>query len=155
VTLARQKSALLPIVNQEIKGSKISIYNESVHAKYPLRGLRFKNTTGLHLTQGPITVFENNAYAGDARIDEVQPNETRLLSYAIDLGTEVEPVAGAIHSPTIMNVKVQHGVLYATHKQQMSRSYLVKNRSEHVHRVWIEHPYRSDWHLVSPKKPIE
>jgi len=64
-------------------------------------------------------------------------------------------VAGAVHSPTLMTVKVQHGVLYATHKQQMSRSYLVKNRSEHVHRVWIEHPYRSDWHLVSPKKPIE
>jgi hypothetical protein len=155
VTLARQKSALLPIVNQEINGSKISIYNESVHAKYPLRGLRFKNSTGLHLTQGPVTVFENNAYAGDARIDEVQPGETRLLSYAIDLGTEVEPAAGVTQGQSLMTVKVLRGVLHATYKQQQSRWYVVKNRSEHPRRVWIEHPYRSDWHLVGPKKPIE
>ncbi len=155
VTLPRQKSALLPIVNKEIKGTKVSIYNESVHAKYPLLGLSFENTTGLHLTQGPVTVFENCAYAGDARIDEVQPGETRLLSYAIDLGTEVEPQAGVTQPQSLMTVKVVHGVLHATFKQQQSRWYLVKNRSNHTRRVWIEHPYRSDWHLVNTPKPIE
>src|SRR5262249_15861724 len=65
----RQKSALIPIVNQEVGGSKVSIYNEAVHGKFPLLGLRFKNTTSLHLCQGPITVFENNSYAGDAKIN--------------------------------------------------------------------------------------
>ena len=29
-------------------------------------GLRLKNTTGSHLMQGPVTVFEGSAYAGDA-----------------------------------------------------------------------------------------
>jgi hypothetical protein len=155
VTLPRQKSALLPIVNKEIKGTKVSIYNESVHAKYPLLGLSFKNTTGLHLTQGPVTVFENFAYAGDARIDEIQPGETRLLSYAIDLGTEVEPQAGLTQPQSLMTVKVVRGVLHATFKHQQSRCYLVKNRSNHTRRVWIEHPYRCDWHLVNSPKPIE
>ena len=61
-------------------------------AKFPLLGLKFKNTSGLHLMQGPITVFEGTNYAGDARILDLQPNEERLISYAIDLGTEVNPV---------------------------------------------------------------
>src|SRR5262249_20338990 len=91
VSLARQKSALLPIVNQEVRGERFSIYNESVQAKYPLLGLRFYNNTPLHLSQGPITVYENGTYAGDARIPDLQPNEKRLISYAIDLGTEIEP----------------------------------------------------------------
>src|SRR5262249_32141898 len=82
VSLPRQKSALLPIINQAVRGTKVSIYNEGVHAKFPLHGLRFINSTPLHLCQGPITVFENNVYAGDARISDLQPNETRLLSYA-------------------------------------------------------------------------
>ena len=38
----------------------------------------FKNTSGLHLMQGPITVFEGSNYAGDARILDLQPNEERL-----------------------------------------------------------------------------
>ena len=68
------------------------IYNERTQAKFPLLGLKFKNTSGLHLMQGPITVFEGSNYAGDARILDLQPNEERLLSYAVDLGTEVNPV---------------------------------------------------------------
>ena len=57
VDLARQKSALLPIVNKDVVGARVSIYNPGVQAKHPLLGLRFKNTTGMPLSQGPITVF--------------------------------------------------------------------------------------------------
>ena len=86
-----------------------------VHAKFPLLGLKFKNTTGLHLMQGPITVFEDGSYAGDARILDLQPKEERLLSYAIDLGTEVEPVV-QIPTDRITNVKRQRGIIHATHQ---------------------------------------
>ena len=68
LTLPRQKSALLPIVGKEIEGNRVSIYNPSVQAKHPLLGLRFKNTSGAHLNQGPITVFEGSVYAGDTRV---------------------------------------------------------------------------------------
>ncbi len=90
VTLPRQKSAMLPIVSQEVKATRVSIYNERVHHKHPLHGLKFQNTSGLHLMQGPVTVFEEGNYAGDGRIMDLQPNEERLLSYAVDLGMEVE-----------------------------------------------------------------
>ena len=112
VSLPRQKSAMLPIVNQDVEGTKVSIYNQGVHAKFPLLGLRFKNSTPLHLMQGPITVFEGQTYAGDARILDLQPKEERLLSYAIDLGTEVEPV---VKNPAerITKIKLNKGILLA------------------------------------------
>src|SRR6185369_16534256 len=68
VSLPRKKSAMLPIVSANVEGEKVSIYNEHVQPKYPLNGFRLKNTTSLHLMQGPITVFDANAYAGDARM---------------------------------------------------------------------------------------
>src|SRR4029077_17922634 len=92
VSLPRQKSAMLPIVGKDIGADRVSIYNERVQAKFPLLGLKFKNTSGLHLMQGPITVFEGSNYAGDSRVLDIQPDEERLLSYAVDLGTEVNPV---------------------------------------------------------------
>ena len=38
VTLPRQKSALLPIVNKDVEGTRCSIYNERTQAKFPLLG---------------------------------------------------------------------------------------------------------------------
>jgi hypothetical protein len=154
VTLPRQKSALLPIVNQEIDGTKVSIYNEATHAKFPLLGLHFKNTTKLHLMQGPITVFENNSYAGDARILDLQPKEERLISYAIDLGVEVEPVALA-EQDHIIQVKIVKGILEATHKVRDSKTYTIKNRTEHDRTVLLEHPYRPAFKLLTPEKVSE
>src|SRR5205823_2480888 len=43
VHLPRQKSALLPIVQHEVEGTRVSVYNPAVHAKYPLLGLKLKN----------------------------------------------------------------------------------------------------------------
>jgi hypothetical protein len=154
VTLPRQKSALIPIVNGPVEASKVSIYNEGVQAKFPLLGLRFKNTTGLHLMQGPITIFEGNTYAGDGRINDLQPNETRLVSYAVDLGTEVAP---EVPNPaeTLVATKIYKGILHATYKVRHRKIYTVKNRSEHGRLVLIEYPYHANMKLVTPEKPAE
>jgi len=61
---------------QDVEGERVSIYNERTHAKFPPPGLVFKNTTGMHLTQGPITVYEGSTYAGDAR----HPRSARRMS---------------------------------------------------------------------------
>jgi hypothetical protein len=154
VGLQRQKSAMLPIVNLPVEGTKVSIYNVNVHAKYPLLGLKFKNTTGLHLMQGPVTVFEGNSYAGDARILDLQPKEERLLSYAIDLGTEVEYVFTP-NTDRMTKIKLYKGLLYTTHQSRMLRTYNVKNRSEHERTVIVEHPITPGWKLAADVKPTE
>jgi hypothetical protein len=154
VSLPRQKSALLPIVNKDVEGTRVSIYNEHTQAKFPLLGLKFKNTSGLHLMQGPITVFEGSNYAGDARILDLQPNEERLLSYAIDLGTEVNPVPSSDNG-RITRVKAVKGLLETTTQLRETKTYQVKNRNEQERLVLIEHPVRNDFRLVNTAKPAE
>jgi hypothetical protein len=154
VSLPRQKSALLPIVDARVEACRLSIYNEKVHPKFPLLGLRFKNTTALHLMQGPITIFHASAYAGDSRFSDVQPNEVRLLSYAVDLGTEVAP-GSSTSAINIAAVKICKGIMRVMQSVQHQTSYTIKNRSEHDRTVLIEHPYRADRTLVKPAKDAE
>ena len=155
VTLPRQKSALLPIVNKDVQGTRVSIYNERTQAKFPLLGLKFKNTSGLHLMQGPITVFEGSNYAGDARILDVEPNEERLLSYAVDLGTEVNAVPSSDNGRLTM-VKVNKGILYSETKLRETKTYTVVNRNDAERLVLVEHPVRNDFHLTDDTtKPAE
>jgi hypothetical protein len=154
VNLPRQKSALLPVVQKPVEAKRVSVYNAAVHAKYPLRGLRLKNTTGVHLMQGPVTVYEGSAYAGDARIMDLQPNEDRLLTYAVDLGTEVE--AKSQNPPgRITKVTVKKGLLYSTTKQREERTYRAVNRSPDDRTLLVEHPYRPEFHLATDLKPAE
>ncbi len=154
VSLPRQKSAMLPIVGKDVEAARVSIYNERVQAKFPLLGLKFKNTSGLHLMQGPITVFEGSNYAGDSRVLDIQPNEERLLSYAVDLGTEVNPVP---HSDNgrIVNLKAVKGIVYTTTKIRESKSYTIKNRNDVERVVLVEHPVRNNFKLVETDKPAE
>jgi hypothetical protein len=154
ISLSRQKSAMLPIVDQNIEGSKVSIFNEGVHAKFPLLGLRLKNTSGLPLTQGPITVYDNSTYAGDTRILDVQPNEERLLSYALDQGTEVKTEVKSSPSPE-MTFRIGQAAMSALYKEREIKTYTIKNRSVHDRTLIIEHPIRSGWKLVDPAKPAE
>jgi hypothetical protein len=154
VTLARQKSAMLPIVSQKVEGKKVSIYNPNVQAKFPLNGFRLKNSTALHLMQGPITVFDANSYAGDARIDDLAPGQERLLSYALDLKAEVEPQTLSGRQD-LLSVQIKKGVLVITRKSTEEKAYNVRNRDQKKKSVLIEHPFRSDWQLIEPKEPAE
>jgi hypothetical protein len=156
VTLTRQKSAMLPIVGKDIEGTRVSIYNERVQGKHPLLGLKFNNTSGAHLNQGPITVFEGSTYAGDTRVLDVQPNEERLVSYAIDLGTEVDPKAGA-GKQVITSVKAVRGIITTNTKLTEEKSYRVVNRSQTDRTLLIEHPNRTSqqFKFVDTPKPVE
>jgi len=145
---------MLPIVNEEVEGEKVSIYNQNVHAKHPLNGLRLKNTTPLHLMQGPVTVFDGGTYAGDSRIEDMPPASERLISYAMDLDVEVAPESKP--SPDeILNVRLLKGTMFVERKYVRLLKYAVKNSGDESKKVLVEYPVEPEWKLVNPKEPVE
>lgn len=154
VDLPRRQSAMLPIVNSEITGKKLAIYNWHVHAKHPLSGLRFTNTTDLHLMQGPITVFDGSVYAGDAMIEDIPPGGERLISYAMDLDTEVVR-QGKSTPEELRSVKIIKGTLQAERKYLRSQEYIIRNSGRTARKVLVEHPIDPEWTLVEPAEPAE
>jgi hypothetical protein len=149
VTLARDESAMLPIVNESVKSEKVVIYNPSVHAKHPLSGLRLTNTTPLHLMQGPITVFDGGEYAGDARIEDLAPGSTRLISYALDLDTEVTIERLPVEE-SVVGIRIREGMLIVKHRHTRRTNYVLKNSSEHAKEVIVERPIDMAWKTIEP-----
>ena len=117
-------------------------------------GIRLKNNSGKPLTQGPITVYEDGSYAGDTRTLDLQPNEERLLSYAIDQAMEVK-AAVTTHPASEMTLNVGGNNLTAVFTMRQTTNYTVKNRGAHDRKLVIEHPIREDWKLVDPQKPAD
>jgi len=154
VKLERGKSAMLPIVNESVKGEKVSIYNEATHAKHPLNGLKLKNSTELHLMQGPITVFDDGSYAGDAQIQDLPPGTERLISYAMDLDTEVAPAIKQAPA-SLVSVRITKGTLFTNYKHIRTKTFTVKNSGKKAKTVLVEHNIEQPWTLVEPKEPAE
>jgi hypothetical protein len=154
VSLSRQQSAMLPILNQQVNGERYSLFNESTDPTHPLNAVKLKNSSSLHLMQGPITVFDSGSYAGDAQITDLAPGAEQLVTYALDLDTEVAASQGA--SPTsLVSVRISKGIFYMTVKAQQERDYAIKNNGTRNRTVLVEHPYQSDWTLANPKEALE
>jgi hypothetical protein len=154
VTLPRQKSAMIPIINAGVEAKRVSIYNEAVQARHPLSGLRLKNTTGLHLSQGPVTVYADGVYAGDARIEDVKPDEERLISYGLDLAVTVAP-SWKPGSGEVLSVSLKRGTLHVRRRVERVREYEVSNADDKPRTVLLEQPIEPQWKLVEPEKPSE
>jgi hypothetical protein len=154
MSLPRQKSALVQILNKEVQGKRVSIFNEAVHSRVPLLGLKFKNTTGKPLMQGPLMVYEAGRYAGDARILDLQPDEERLLAFAVDQGVEVKTFNRESTGPRLSVRRLQNE-LDVKYLLQKTRSYLFRNRSKTDRLMVIEHPADGAWALAAGSKPAE
>ncbi|MFT3786819.1 MAG: hypothetical protein QM770_11740 [Tepidisphaeraceae bacterium] len=154
VTLPRQSSAMIPIVTDPISVEKVSIYNRSVLARYPLNGARLENTTGKNLLQGPITVFEQGGYAGDAQINNVGPGQKRLISYGIDLQTLIDSDESG-QTSRIISAKLVKGVLQLQSRIVNSQAYKMENKSDKAKTIVVEQPRLQHWTLVDSPKPVE
>jgi hypothetical protein len=154
VTVAKNHSALIPIVAREVGGEAVSLYNEATRAKNPLSAVRLKNTTGLTLEGGPLTVYQGEQYVGEALMKTVKPDEQRYITYAVDLGLAVDTKqdSGQDH---IFQVTVSRGVMLFQHAIEEIKNYTLNNKDPRDKIVVIEHPNRPDWKLLDPEKPLE
>jgi hypothetical protein len=154
VTIARQRSAMLPILGSNIDGRRVSIYNRADSAEHPMRGVELKNTTGLQLMPGPISVYDGPSYAGDAQIGHVTTGDKRLLSYAVDL--DVQAMVKDESNSAVRSIKIVSGLIQQTSKQQSKVTYAFHNKdAKRARTVLVEHPKMGGWDLVAPKKATE
>ncbi|HEY3398948.1 MAG TPA: hypothetical protein VGM19_14970 [Armatimonadota bacterium] len=154
ITLARQKAAMIPIVSADLTGEKVSLFDATSNPTHPLNALRLKNTTGLHLMAGPVTVLAGGAYAGDALLDDLNKGDERLITYAVDLTTEVA-VDPALGQTQIVSLKIDKGVLLVSSRNHVETTFTIKNRGEEARNVLIQLPARPGWSLLEPAKPAE
>lgn len=146
ITVRRDRSALIPIVQVKMDGERTSIYNEGVRRDRPMGGMLLKNTTNLTLEAGAVTVLDGDAYAGEALMERLKPQEQRLVSFALDLGTLVTVRQKQERAPTFF-VRAVAGTFQAHYYQTDQKVYKLTNQTDKARVVYIEHPVREGWEL--------
>ncbi len=154
VSLPRFKSALVPVLNEPADVQRLSLYNPAVLHNHPLLGLRLTNKSKLFLAQGPVAVYDGDTFAGDSRLADVKPGESRLLSYAIDLTTDIKMATHESKSD-IVGVKITNGELVVKRVNRDTTRYTAINRDSSPRTIWITRTLRDKWNLITPAKPVE
>lgn len=152
VTILKNRSALVPIINSHVKAEKVTLW--STGSEYPLRALWVTNSSGLTLDGGAFNVLEDNAFAGEGIIDPLKPDERRLLSYAVDQAVRIQN-RDEVEIRPITHVKIAKGVMVETSERRDHQRYTIRNTDTQPRDVVIEHPVRSGWKLADGLKPEE
>jgi hypothetical protein len=152
VTIRKNQSALVPILQARIDAEKVSVWNPSQSSV--LRALWLDNTSALTLDGGSFNVLEGDAFAGEGLMDPIKPGEKRLLSYAADLGVLVDAKQKA-ENQRVTRVFIAHGMMTQSTQERQENTYTIRNRDASPRTVVIEHPARPGWKLNDDAKPAE
>jgi DNA repair exonuclease SbcCD ATPase subunit len=111
------------------------------------------NSTGKTLDGGPITVYDSNAYAGEALMETLKAGDKRLISYGVDLGTRVTTQFDS-KNDIVREVHLRRGVLTTKTAAVETRTYTIRNVDQEAKALIIEHPLRQQYKLVglTPKE---
>ena len=158
ITVLKNQSALVPIVQSPIEAEKITLVTAEESGGLsgaPLRALWLRDTSGLTLDGGTFNVLEEDAFAGEGILELLHPGERRLLSYAADKAVRIvrESPAG---SRMATRVTILKGVMAVHQEERDATTYIIHNADTTPRQVILEHPIRSGWKLVGEEtKPEE
>ncbi len=165
VSVPRMQSAMIPFLAAPLQARSVSIYNPDVLSDHPMTGARLVNTTKMHLMGGPVTVFEqgsgaSSGYVGDAEIEDTEPGQTRLLSFAVDLAVDCDekPIDQAGET---RKFSINRGILNYTVKSIVGTAYTFKNNAAESRLIVLERPFSDgdnsgdSYKLVEPAQATE
>ena len=150
VTVRKDESAMLPFLQQAVSARKLLIYSGESGAENPRNAAEISNNTGKTLDGGPITVYDANAYAGEALVETVKAGDKRLISYAVDLGVRISTLQDS-SSDFVREVHVRRGVITTRSAQQETRAYTIRNVDKKPKTLVIEHAIRREYKLLTLK----
>ena len=154
VTIRRNQSALVPILQAEVEAERISLWTKGAGSGRPLRGVWLTNSSTLTLDGGSFTVIDANAFAGEGLMDSLKPGERRLVSYGADLAVLVkgEPGPG---SGRMLKIVARDGVLVSSQEERSTWKYTARNEDASARTLIVEHPLRQGWTMAADPVPAE
>ena len=153
ITIGKDQSALVPIVQARVDALKVTIWNEDDDV--PRNALWLRNTSGSTLDSGSFSIVEGDSFAGEGLLDPIKPDERRLLSYAGDSSIHVTTESDSDPQP-ISHLKIVRGLMTVTRQERAKETYTIRNTDKDAHNVVIEHPVRPGWKFLDgTPKPEE
>ena len=155
INLPRQKSTMIPLSLVSLPTQKYSVFSNMAYGAdvHPKLCISIENNSGLKFPAGPITVFENGEYVGDAVLEFLPEKEKRLIAFGDDM--DVRGSRTENFDKQIQTIKIVKGVLNLQYKSSKNSMYTIKNAASKERSIVVEHPISSGYKLADEKVLLE
>ncbi|MGV1757923.1 DUF4139 domain-containing protein [Rhizobium sp. A22-96] len=146
--LANGDTLSVPIKDADVEANMVDMYRAGSAFRNPIAAVMLKNTTGVSLPAGILTLYDSKTgYIGDSQLSALPKDDTRLASFATDRKVSISEQ----QTPTeeIASLKVSDGVMNATVRYRQTTTYTVSGALDGERTVIIEHPIRDGWAFSS------
>lgn len=155
VSVKRGQSALVPFLAEEFKGKPVILYNQGVNASNPITVILFRNTFGVALDGGPISIFDEETCIGEAMLDTIRPGDVKFVPFGVDMNiacsSKTDSELRNVHKTSLSN-----GVLTLTRYRVYRQEYKFDHKgSADVSDFYLEHRFKKgSYELVDTDNPV-
>jgi hypothetical protein len=145
VNIRAQNSAMVPIVNAELAlDSFITWQSDRTNLVY--RAFDIENISDNFFSAGPLAIYDDGRFAGEAVLSFMAPGGTQRIEYALENSVRVLPVESPI-SESLFDIRAADGVLETRYRRERSRGYRAQNNSDDFQRLRLMHRVESGWSI--------
>jgi hypothetical protein len=144
VTVARNRSALIPIVQKEMNGERVSLFDARSGGERPRNGFFVENTSGLTLENGPLTVIDGDSYGGEGELERLKPKEKRFIGFGTDLATKVTKKTERTKDPVAL-VRVKGGRFETFYAVKDQTTFTIVNQTDRPRTLFLDFPMPDKW----------
>jgi hypothetical protein len=154
VTIDERQSALVNIVNARVPGEEVLLFRVGADAVSPYRAVRFTNDSGFVLEAGPIAIYHDDAFVGEALAARIEKNSSNFVPFAQDGRIRVQLDEENLEQGMTL-LKLVQGVLTVDTKMITKYSYDVDNGSGEEVTLYVRRERKPGWKLVGAEGVIE
>ncbi|MCI0340926.1 MAG: hypothetical protein L0216_07190 [Planctomycetales bacterium] len=155
VSVKRGQAALVPILLETLSDGERVVYYRQDLSKHPQHAFLLKNSSGLTLEKGPVTVFEGSTCQGEGLLAQtLKPGMRTMLPYALETSVEVQPDFGGRDQP-VTRATLSRGILTLFYKNRRETRYTIREKGGKARVFYLDHPRAGGYRLVEPSKPEE
>jgi hypothetical protein len=139
VTIAANRSAVIPVFAETLEGAKTVLhYKLENHPERPYRAVQCANQTPYSLGRGVCTVYEAGTYAGSCILPATKPDADCLLPHAMETGVRLrhdkkQPQRKAV------GLLLSEGYCYTSYRETQRTVYQVKNNADEHFELILDH----------------
>ena len=148
VTAQRKQKAIVTMLQTQLEGQQVVLYDETIRKGNPLSSILFENTTGRTLEGGSVILTTTEAFLGQSTLPTLSPgDESPPIPYAVDLGCEVSKGNDSTYlRPHRIEIVDGNVGLYRIHREVTI--YRISNKSDRELDFLLNHLFLEQYDLV-------
>ena len=153
ISVRDRGSALVTIVNEPLEGEDVLYFdpNSGQVRNNPYRAIRMENETGFTIERGPLSIFKESTFVGQAIGPRISEGEMVFLPYSVDGRFRISERRSR-GEEGVRLVRIVNSVIYSEVQRVNRHTYQIVNNSGESARLYIRVQKQTNWDLRTPSE---